>query len=229
MASGGRRTAGDRVLESKHVIGLFLLMLLFSGVFFSLGYVMGKNQGEGQVNASGSFSTRPDRLAVQPKPDPAPKKSAEPATANAEADPAIASAKPDWDALRSSESHKSEPHLEAASKNPDTPPIEKPLNSKTKVQAQPVSVPVKSSKSAAAVPVIPNGAYMLQVAALLKQDDALAVAGSLQKKHYLCYVQAPQKDKYYRVQVGPFKDRKAADMAKLGLENEGFKAFYVKR
>jgi hypothetical protein len=44
MASGGRRTAGDRVLESKHVIGLFLLMLLFSGVFFSLGYVMGKNQ-----------------------------------------------------------------------------------------------------------------------------------------------------------------------------------------
>ena len=35
MASGGRRGAGERVLESKHVIGLFLLMLVFSGVFFS--------------------------------------------------------------------------------------------------------------------------------------------------------------------------------------------------
>ena len=228
MASGGRRTAGDRVLESKHVIGLFLLMLLFSGVFFSLGYVMGKNQYEGQANAGASFAGRPDRPAFQLKPDPAPKKSAEPVTSNAEADPAIANAKPDWDALRNSESRKSEPHLETPPKTSDTPPVEKPLNLKPKVQPQPVSVPVKTAKSAAAAPAIPNGAYVLQVAALQKQDDAIAVANSLQKKHYLCYVQAPQKDRYYRVQVGPFKDRKSADVAKLGLENEGFKAFYVK-
>ena len=214
------------MLESKHVIGLFLLMLLFSGVFFSLGYVMGKNQYEGQVSAGASFAGRPDRLAVPPKPDLAPKKSADPATANAEADPAITNAKPDWDALRNTESPKTAPHLEAAPKTPAT--VEKPMNPKTKVQPQPVSVPVKTSKSNAAAPPIPNGAYVLQVAALLKQDDALAVASSLQKKHYLCYVQAPQKDKYYRVQVGPFKDRKSADVAKLGLENEGFKAFYVK-
>jgi cell division septation protein DedD len=228
MASGGRRTAGDRVLESKHVIGLFLLMLLFSGVFFSLGYVMGRNQYEGQVNAGASYAGRPDRPAFQPKADPAPKKSAEPVAANAEADPAIASAKPDWDALRNSESRKSEPHLEAPPKTADTPPPERPLNPKTKVQPQPVSVPVKSAKSSTAALPIPNGAYVLQVAALQKQDDALAVASSLQRKHYLCYVQPPQKDRYYRVQVGPFKDRKAADAAKLGLESEGFKAFYVK-
>ena len=43
MASGGRRGAGERVLESRHVIGLFLLMLVFSGVFFALGYVMGQS------------------------------------------------------------------------------------------------------------------------------------------------------------------------------------------
>jgi hypothetical protein len=37
MASGGKRGgAGERVLESRHVIGLFMLMLLFSGVFFTL-------------------------------------------------------------------------------------------------------------------------------------------------------------------------------------------------
>lgn len=216
------------MLESKHVIGLFLLMLLFSGVFFSLGYVMGKNQYEGQVSAGTSFAGRPDRALFQPKPDPAPKKSAEPVASNAEADPAIASAKPDWDALRNNESRKIEPHLEAPPRTSDTPAVEKPLNPKAKVQPQPVSIPVKNAKSAAATPPIPNGAYVLQVAALLKQDDALAVATSLQKKHYLCYVQAPQKDKYYRVQVGPFKDRKSADVAKLGLENEGFRAFYVK-
>jgi len=52
MAAGGKRgSAGDRVLEGRHVIGLFFLMLLFSGVFFTLGYVMGRNQFEGQVRA----------------------------------------------------------------------------------------------------------------------------------------------------------------------------------
>ena len=52
MASGKRSSAGERVLEGRHVIGLFFLMLLFSGVFFTLGYVMGRNQLEGQVRAA---------------------------------------------------------------------------------------------------------------------------------------------------------------------------------
>ena len=39
------------MLEGRHVIGLFLLMLLFSAVFFSLGYVMARNQYAGQVRA----------------------------------------------------------------------------------------------------------------------------------------------------------------------------------
>jgi cell division protein FtsN len=228
MASGGRRTAGDRVLESKHVIGLFLLMLLFSGVFFSLGYVMGKNQFEGQVNAGTAFSARPDHAMVQPKADANSKKSTKsdaPPT-NEESDPALANNKPDWDALKNDAPRRNESHLEAAPKTPATPPVETPVTPKTK--PQPVSVPVRSAKPATAAPPIPSGAYVLQVAALLQQDDALAVASSLQKKHYLCYVQAPQKDNYYRVQVGPFRDRKTADAAKLGLENEGFKAFYVK-
>jgi cell division septation protein DedD len=63
---------------------------------------------------------------------------------------------------------------------------------------------------------------------LAKQDDALALAGSLQRKHFSAYVQAPHKDKYYRVQVGPFKDQKSAEAAKKGLESAGFKAFIVK-
>jgi len=47
---------GDRVLEGRHVIGLFFLMLLFSGVFFTLGYVMGRKEFEGQVRAAGLSS-----------------------------------------------------------------------------------------------------------------------------------------------------------------------------
>src|SRR5499427_5221546 len=61
MASRGNRGgAGERVLESKHVIGLFLLMLVFSGVFFALGYVMGRNQYDGQVRAESTPRATPD-------------------------------------------------------------------------------------------------------------------------------------------------------------------------
>ena len=53
MAAGGRRASvGDRVLEGRHVIGLFFLMLLFSGIFFTLGFVMGRQQYDGQVRAA---------------------------------------------------------------------------------------------------------------------------------------------------------------------------------
>jgi cell division septation protein DedD len=213
------------VLESKHVIGLFLLMLLFSGVFFSLGYVMGRNQYDGQVRASGGWAGRPE-TDVQPKPVAPAKKSpaVQPPAANNESDPATATP-PEWDFYKNDKPQKSEAHLEPAPKPADA--TSRPASSKTAIQ--PVSAPVKTAKQVAPTPQIPTGAFVLQVAALQKQDDALAVASSLQKKHYLCFVQPPQKDKYYRVQVGPFKDRKSADAAKQGLENEGFKAFYVKR
>lgn len=228
MASGGRRGASERVLESRHVIGLFLLMLLFSGVFFSLGYVMGRNQYDGQVRAA--MTTGRAEPAYVPKSDLAPKKVAEDTT-SADSDPSTDSTSPAWSFPSTNGPANPEPHLDTPPvvKTPDSPA--KPTNSwSSKVQAQPVSTRVvtKNNKSAATAPPIPNGSYVIQVAALMRQDDALAIAGSLQKKHYSVYVQSPQRDKYYRVQVGPFKDQKSADAARKGLEGEGFKAFYVK-
>src|SRR5262249_58382748 len=65
MPSGGKRGAGERVLESRHVIGLFLLMLLFSGVFFTLGYVMGRGQFDGQVRAATTSHSATDDIGRQ--------------------------------------------------------------------------------------------------------------------------------------------------------------------
>lgn len=226
MASGGKRSAGERVLESKHVIGLFLLMLLFSGVFFTLGYVMGKNQYDGQVRAASNGMNKAEPAPIF-KADPAPKKTAaEPPSP--ESDPATSSSNPDWEFYGSNQPAKSQPRLEPALKTPVAVPSSKPVSAKMKSEPQPAPAVAKTAKGTASAPLIPAGAYVLQVAALLKQDDALSIAGNLQRKHYAAYVQPPQKDKYYRVQVGPFKDKKTADAAKKGLEGEGFKAFYAK-
>ena len=217
------------MLESKHVIGLFLLMLVFSGVFFSLGYVMGRNQYDGRVSAENNVGRA--EPVMNSRPDIAPKKAVAPPAESADSDPATAPGSDSpWKFEENSKAAKAAPRLEPVPKTPATPPATRPVNARS---AAPATAPAPRTSNAKPVasnsPAIPNGAVVLQVAALAKQDDALALAGSLQKKHFAAYVQTPQKDKFYRVQVGPFRDQKSADAAKKGLESAGFKAFYVKR
>ena len=227
MASGGRRGAGERVLESRHVIGLFLLMLVFSGVFFALGYVMGRNQYDGQVRAAtnGMGSVEP---LVNTKPDVAPKKTPSAPSESTDSDPATSSASDStWNFYDKEKSSKVAPHLEKPPKSPPAPPPAKQVSARNSAPAV-VAPRSPVERNSTSVPLASNGAIVLQVAALAKQDDALALAGSLQRKHFSAYVQSPRKDKYYRVQVGPFKDQKSAEAAKKGLESAGFKAFVVK-
>jgi cell division septation protein DedD len=227
MASGGKRGASERVLESKHVIGLFLLMLLFSGVFFTLGYVMGRNQYDMQVRAAANAANRVD-AGYMPRNDTAEKKIAEDSSSAEDSEPSADSSNSSWTYAGTNTSVTADPHLEPASAPRAMAPAPKPAAAKSKPQPASVHAPAKTSKGMFSTPPIPSGAYVIQVAALLKQDDASTIAGNLQKKHFAVYVQPPQKDKYYRVQVGPYKDQKSADAAKKGLEGEGFKAFYVK-
>jgi cell division septation protein DedD len=223
----GRRTAGERVLEGKHVIGLFLLMLLFSGVFFTLGYVMGRNQFSGQVSAenSGLHAGEPAYIPSS-KPVPAPKKVIE--ANESVTDPSGPIKSEGWDFSETKSPADSEPRLDSPPKPvpTTTPAAAKTVN--TKATAAMPTAAAKNVRTSTSAPLIPNGALLLQVAALTKQDDALEIASSLQKKHFAAYVQPPQRDKFYRVQVGPFKDQKAAEAAKKGLEGAGYRAFYVK-
>src|ERR1700693_5489826 len=69
MAGSAKRGGGERVLESRHLVGLFLGVVLLCGVFFTLGYVMGKTQYGGAVHAASS----PARGAAPPPPSAKPK------------------------------------------------------------------------------------------------------------------------------------------------------------
>src|SRR5262249_29941988 len=131
MPSGGKRGAGERVLESRHVIGLFLLMLLFSGVFFTLGYVMGRGQFDTQVRAASTSHSAFDD--VNPKATATRKHSAAgPHPAEPQQDPTRAppssagdfkkagQQKPEQDPLRPPESVASRKAVPAIAKN-DSP------------------------------------------------------------------------------------------------------------
>ena len=73
-----------------------------------------------------------------------------------------------------------------------------------------------------------TGAIVLQVAAVSRQGDALSVADALQRKKFPAFVVPPSVDRFYRVQVGPYHDERAADNAKAALDHAGFKAI-IKR
>jgi len=214
MAAGSKRgSAGDRVLEGRHVIGLFFLMILFSGVFFTLGYVMGRNQFEGQVRAEASG--KPSDFVVNSRPDVASKKTKEIPQVEPATDP-VTPPSSDWEFYHAGESKAADEHL-------------KPAPAKTIAAAPAKSASAPPSRSVVNPVQTPHGGFTVQVAALTKQSDAMTVAQNLQRKKFPAYVVTPQKgDKYFRVQVGPYPNQKAADAARKSIESAGFKAI-VKR
>src|ERR1700722_18100107 len=121
MAGGnGKRGGADRVLESRHLVGLFLGVVLLCGVFFTLGYVMGKTQYGGAVHASES-------IARTSSPVRAPVASTDrDSNSDPDSSPSAANATPKTPAPAASEwdfySQKKPEHLESAAKSPASSP-----------------------------------------------------------------------------------------------------------
>jgi DedD protein len=218
--AGGRRSGADRVLESRHLVGLFLGVVLLCGVFFTLGYVMGKTQYGGSVHAAESITkaSTPARAssssASRDSTSGSDGNSSPDAGAAAPANSAPAAS--EWDFYTQKKSE----HLEATPKSaPPASIVARPEDAATK------PVPTAARFQA---PRLIKGSIVLQIAALTRQGDALAMADELQAKHFPSFVVAPASDNFYRVQVGPYSDEHAADTAKAALDQAGFKAI-IKR
>jgi DedD protein len=218
MAGNGKRGGGDRVLESRHLVSLFLGVVLLCGVFFTLGYVMGHNQYGGPVHAADSLengapSVRP---SVKPREIDAPPAVA-PAPANNE-----------WDFY----AKKNDDHMDPAAK----PSANASAPSETVATRATNSIPAATSANARTVPAaarfqaprLVKGSLVLQIAALTHESDALAMADALQQKHFPSFVVTPTSDNFYRVQVGPYQDERSAESAKSALDHAGFIAI-IKR
>ena len=64
--------------------------------------------------------------------------------------------------------------------------------------------------------------YMVQVAAVKKQEDAEALAQALRKKNYPVLTISGPNDKFFHVQVGPFADFKDAEATRNKLIGDGY-------
>jgi cell division septation protein DedD len=245
MASRENKNGGDFVLESRHLVGLFMLLVVIFGVVFTLGYLLGRSQYDARLRAA----VGPPPGADPPATSSALKSKGKPQNTGANSagsapkqDAAPSQKNSDWDFYHSAEPKTAEDHLQAAKKSvaatpPAAPLARQPAAAKPAAMAgegpsratsgKPASSPPNNSAPPGA-PLVANGAIMLQVAAVIREGDAMALAQALQQKKFPAYVITPGTDKYYRVQVGPYADTLSATNARHDLEANGFKSI-VKR
>ena len=224
MSYGGKRGAAERVLEGRHVIGLFLAVILLSGLFFTLGYVMGLHQSEAEASAD-DLPAKPE-VRNTAKPETVSKHAQKTTPGRASTDTATPD-NSEWEFYHAGEKNKNEELLKPAPAVPRPQPKGDLAVPKAPAARSANAGPSQPSNGSN-VPAAPANGYSLQVAAMNREADALDLAKLLQKKKFPAYVLSPHGDKYYRVQVGPYADLQATDVARKGLEAAGFKAF-VKR
>jgi hypothetical protein len=193
----------ELVLGNRQLLSAFFIIVILFGVFFTMGYVVGRNSmpaAEASVAApSTTASAKPDAAAPAPsrppviEPAPAPKQ-----TAAVETKP---------------------PETITAAKKADPPPVH---------PAPEVKPPVSAGKSAVnasgEVPAVtPSpGRMYLQVAAA-GQPQASAVVDTLKQKGFPALLSAGPRPDLFRVLVGPFADASMLGKAKSDLESAGFR------
>jgi cell division septation protein DedD len=190
-------------LGTAKLLGLFFGLVMICAVFFALGYTLGRKSDSGLVATSPAVPLQ---------------------TASNGSKPAgSASNQPPMTFYKAVEQKDANAQLTPAAST-DTPPA-------TGGQTPPSSTDTSSStatQSPAANPPDPMATlspstYLVQVAAVSKQDDAEALVEALKKKQYPAFVASNSTtDKLYRVQVGPFGDIKEAEAMRTRLINDGY-------
>lgn len=224
MANRMDKFQDEKGTSARYLVLMFLAAVVVCAVFFSLGYVVGYNHspsksgpvtenvsGSGNIPPtvnppSGSSSESPAGGLVTENVSP----NSTPATQSESASP------PPQEpvAAPTHEEHQARGKATAARKT---------LKAETKTpKARPAASPAASS----------GGHFAVQVMASKTRVDAEHLVKLLKSRGYPVYILTPQQspahDNLYRVQVGPFTTRVAADLTRDKLEGDGFRPFVVR-
>jgi len=212
-------------------------------VFFAIGYWLGKTSAREQVlndktplNASLSAAVIGDSGAPKP-PAGVPVKSELDRNSTAEQEKTQQS--PDltfFNAVKKSDSTqtaapaagKATPATSDVSKTAPAATAQKEVASVTPATNVPEpTVAATTAQKAELKPEVTaaaSGAFVVQIAAVTREEDAAALAGALRKKSYSVFVvnNPAVHDKFYHVQVGPFPTLQDAEAMKTKLTSEGY-------
>ena len=210
------------------LLGLFILLAAICGIFFSIGYSLGKSSGREQAlndqptpatvsaDASSASSANKPTAAVTSKP----------AASSDSSNEGQASNLTFYNAVKQSNGSQNAPEQAKTSgtqktESPKVVEASTPVNQSTKAEVAAAHSPAVISHTS---PVTGPGTIVVQIAAVSREDDAVALAGALRKKNYNVFVvnNPVTNDKFYHVQVGPFSTLAEADAMKARLVAEGY-------
>ena len=200
----------ELVLGNRQLISVFLIVVILLGVFFSMGYIVGRNSSPTEV-ARSMASTK---TSVDPAETPPPVTTAAPPPA-----PALPETKAP--APERTTTHAEQPATEAPSPKP-TPA------SPAKEKRSPSPPPAAARSERAAVTGEPPAGDYWQVVATAR-PDAEIVAEALTKKGMHAIVAPAPREGIFRVLVGPLKDSAAQAQTRTDLEAAGFKNPIVRK
>ena len=207
----------ELVLGNKQLLSVFFIVVVLLGVFFTMGYVVGRNTAPAPVQTAAARQP----MVVEP-----PTSLSDPSKPSASS-PKVEPPKPER--VTRTETPKPEPVKAAASKpEPARPPVAEPPQPMAK-KGEPKEP--KDTKKGAREPSdakveAPGKGVFLQVSAT-KKAEAEVMADVLRKKGYKVSLSPVPDSSLHRVLVGPLAPSDVAT-TRQGLEAAGFKAFIRK-
>jgi cell division septation protein DedD len=186
-------------LSTGKLLGIFFALAIVCGVFFTMGYLLGKSTSAG--GRTEIVATVPSSSAGKPY---AGNRTPEAVTQT------CPPGSPNCVAAASDTS--------SSAKTADQQPqVQQPSGSKTSDQSTTQSAGTDAKNGAAT-------SFMVQVAAVSKQEDAEILVTALRKKQYPVFIANAAGDPLFHVQVGPFSDRKDAEAMRTRLSGDGYNA-----
>jgi cell division protein FtsN len=190
-------------LGTAKLLGLFFGLVMVCAVFFALGYTLGRKSDSGPTATNTATSL--------------------PVSTNGSKPASASSNQPPMTFYKAVEQKDANAQLTPATTTDSSPQAGagQPSSSSTTSSA-PATQP-SASNPPDPMTALPTSTYLVQVAAVSKQDDAEALVDALTKKQYPAFVASnTSTDKLYRVQVGPFGDVKEAEAMRARLVNDGY-------
>jgi DedD protein len=213
------------------LLGLFFLLAAICGVFFAIGYSLGKSTGREQALndqpaateppaiSSGTSQNKPSAVvATKAEAEPAPHE--QPATSDPQSNLTFYKAVQQTGAVAPAP-QQTQP---AAAATPTATPESARATTVKSATPPGAATPSAASQVPRPTPVTGPGTIVVQIAAISREDDAVALAGALRKKNYNVFVvnNPITNDKLYHVQVGPFSSMQDAEAMKAKLTGEGY-------
>ena len=198
---------GEIVLENRQLLVIFLVIAGLCGIFFSLGYIVGRNTFSPSATVA---RAAPDGPEVGAKPSPMP-----PAAYLSQAPPggtaAAGQAAPGTELNFDQSLEEKAPEAKLVSPESSNAPT------------NPSSSPPPSAEppTASALAPPPPG-ILVQVSALSRQEDAQTLVQLLKERKLPVLVTSSPSDSLFHVVVGPYPNEKEAQQVKKQLEEDGF-------